>query len=77
LVALSSLGARNGKLKGASDGARDSYSAEVDQPLRVVMSKRRRCWSEEPETMNGGLKSTDAILTNEKRFRSSRVKHSA
>ena len=39
-----------------------SKSGEVDQPWEVVMSKRRRCLSEEPETTRGGVKSIDAIL---------------
>lgn len=39
-----------------------SKSGEVDQPCKVVTSKRRRCLSEEPEITKGGEKSIDAIL---------------
>ena len=35
---------------------------EVDHPREVMMSKRRRCLSEEPETTKGGAKSMEAIL---------------
>ena len=43
-------------------GVAPSYSGEVDQPWRLVMSKRRRCLSDDPERTMGGLKSMDAIL---------------
>jgi hypothetical protein len=35
---------------GAAGGEPTSYSGDVDHPWKVVMSKRRRCLSDEPET---------------------------
>jgi hypothetical protein len=43
-----------------------SYSGEVDQPWRDVISNRRRCLSEDPERTYGGLKSIEAMLFNKK-----------
>jgi hypothetical protein len=49
-------------MESRKDGGGLSKSGEVDQPCGVVMSKRRRCLSEEPEITKGGEKSIDAIL---------------
>jgi hypothetical protein len=55
------------EIKGKGSGAllagvAPSYSGEVDQPWRLVMSKKRTCLSDDPERTIEGLKSMDAIL---------------
>ena len=39
-------------------------SRVVDHPFSVVVSKSLRCLSDEPDRINGGLKSIEAILPN-------------